>query len=248
MPRILPGIICAFALLNVAPAQRMDTIRVGSRALNATGFLLGTDTVDGFELSGGKRKATNTTIRSITLEQYANEHVYLMRAIDWTPAGDSTWSSTIMRVSDFSLVHHKVKGSHDSAAVTTTSSQLTAWVVLPPKPIVLLDLVLERPVFPLGGQVPWLLTMLPLAPGYQAVVPEFSEWDGREVWKHVDVLDVEKITVHNKTYECWKVDTGPIGPPGYHMYRWIDKASRRIIQSVLRGGMTGTEYWSVLRL
>ena len=47
--------------------------------------------------------------------------------------------------------------------------------------------------------------------------------------------------------ECWKVDTGELGPPGYRAIRWIDKSSRRIIRTVLKGLPTQPEYWTLAR-
>lgn len=79
-------------------------------------------------------------------------------------------------------------------------------------------------------------------------MPHFSQWSGVENWGAVVVVASERVTVAAQSFDCWKVDVGPLGPPGYRMYRWVDKQSRRVIQSVLRGTGTGPEYWSYLRL
>jgi hypothetical protein len=120
-------------------------------------------------------------------------------------------------------------------------------VVLPNQPVILLDRTLEYPVFGVEGQVPWLLPLLPLAAGYRAVVPHFSQWRGGEGWDTVTVVASERVTVGGRSYDCWRVDAGPVGPPGYRMHRWIDKVSRRVVQSALRGGDAEPEYWSYLR-
>jgi hypothetical protein len=124
---------------------------------------------------------------------------------------------------------------------------LTGWVVLPNQPLILLDRSLDHPVFGVEGQVPWLLPLLPLAAGYRAQVPHFSQWNGGEEWDTVTVVGSERVMLGSQSFDCWKVDTGPLGPPGYRMYRWIEKTSRRVVQSVLRGGASEPQYWAYLR-
>jgi hypothetical protein len=151
-----------------------------------------------------------------------------------------------IRAKDLSLIFHRVKGARDSAAVSASRNHATAWVVLPNQPVRLFDLTLPAPVFGVEGQIPWLLPLLPLAAGYRAVVPHFSQWEGREAWDSVAVIGTETVSAGGRTYEAWKVDLGPLGPPGYRMTRWIDRRTRRVVQSVLRGS-SGAEYWSSLR-
>lgn len=243
----------AAALLGVAAAggpltaQRVDTVRVGSPSVRAASMPLTSDTVDSYALRAGVRTPVSTTVRTITHEREGPEPVYRIHTLHWAAQGDTSTSTITVRASDLSLVYHRVKASHDSAAVSASRDHLTAWVVLPRQPVLLLDRTLERPVFPVEGQVPWLLPLLPLAPGYRAAIPHFSQWDGREAWMNLEVLADESVTIGARTYRCWKVDTGPLGPPGYRMIRWIDQGSRRVVQSVLRGGGDGPEYWSHLR-
>lgn len=233
--------------LHFVQAQPVDTVRVGSQVFRSATLRLGADTVDGYQLNADVRTQTSTTIRTISRERLGDEEVYVIRTLHWATGRDTSLSMMTVRAVDFSLVNHKVKASHDSAAVTASRSHLTAWVVLPGRPVILTDRVLERPVFPVEGQIPWLFPMLSLATGYRAAVPHFSQWEGEEVWTLVEVIGLEKISVAGQEYECWKVDAGPLGPPGYRMVRWIDTVSRRVIQSALRGEAGGVEYWSFLR-
>ena len=228
-------------------AQAPDTIHAGSPALRGATMPLTTDTVDNYTLTGGVRQLSSTTVRSITRHQDAAEPTYLIRTLHWTARGDTSVTTMVVRADDYSLVFHRVKAPRDSAAVTASRNHLTGWVVLPNQPVILLDRALEHPVFGVEGQIPWLLPLLPLAAGRQFVVPHFSQWDSAEKWDVVTVIGSEDVTVGSRSFDCWKVDMGSLGPPGYRMYRWVDKASRRIVQSMLRGGATETEYWSYLR-
>jgi hypothetical protein len=141
-----------------------------------------------------------------------------------------------------------MKARSDSAAVTVSHDHLTGWVVLPNQPPILLDRTLEHPVFGVEGQVPWLLPLLPLTAGFHAVVPHFSQWSGAEKWDAVAVVASERVTLATRSVDCWKVDAGPMGPPGYRMYRWIGQQSRRVIQSALLTTGPGPEYGSYLRI
>jgi hypothetical protein len=207
---------------------------------------LTTDTVDDYVVENGTRTLASTSVRSIARRQ-DTEPAYEIRTVHWTTGGDTSFTTMLVRADDLSLVFHRVKAPHDSAAVTASHTHLTGWVVLPNTPVRLLDQTLGSPVFGVDGQVPWLLPLLPLADGYRAVVPRFSPWAGREQWDTVTVIAAERVALGSSTFDCWKVDLGPLGPPGYRMYRWIDSRSRRVVQSVLRGEPPQREYWSFLR-
>jgi len=228
-------------------AQGVDTIRVGNPTIAGSLMPLTTDTVDDYVLAGGQRQLTGTTIRSIVMHQERGDRVYEIRTTS-SGAGDTTFSTMVVRVQDLSLIFHRVKAQHDSAAVTVSRDHLTGWVVLPNQPPVLLDRTMDHPVFGVEGQIPWLFPLLPLTAGYRAVVTHFSQWSGAESFSTVAVVASERVTVGRRSFDCWEVDTGFLGPPGYRMYRWVDKQSRRVIQSVLRGAGTGPEYWSLLHV
>jgi len=244
---ILLALLAGIPTFGSVFAQAPQVIRVGDPILRGSSLPLGVDTVDEYIISNGERRATAISIRSIAFQADSIEPSYAIRTLLCDTQGDTTVTTMVVRAQDLSLVFHRVKASHDSAAVTATRTHLTAWVVLPNQPMLLFDQTIEHPVFGVEGQVPWLFPLLPLTGGYTAVIPHFSQWNGNERWDTVTVVGSERITVGARTYDCWKVDTGPLGPPTYRMIRWIDKRTRRVIQSVLRGARAGPEYWSYLR-
>jgi hypothetical protein len=158
-------------------------------------------------------------------------------------SNDTTRSSIVVRADDYALIHHRVKANRDSAAVSVSNTFLTGWVVLPDQPIALLDQNLSRPVFPVEGQIPWLFPLLPLEEGYAAALPYFSEWHGGEQWKTIRVTGSDSLRLGDVTFDCWVVDGGELFP-GYEVTYWIDRATRRILQGVARGGEGRPEYWS----
>lgn len=236
----------AFAPHRLA-AQVPDTVRVGSLALADARLFPTSDTVDNYIVTGGARTLAGTTVRTITRLEDPLEPGYRIHTVHWTAGGDTSHTTMVVRSRDLSLVFHRVKAPRDSAAVTAWRGHLTAWVVLPGQPVALLDRELAHPVFGVEGQVPWLLPLLPLAAGYMAAVPHFSPWDGGERWTTISVIGAERVTLGTRTFDCWKVDVGAVGPPGYRMVRWVDRQSRRVVQSALRGPDGEREYWSFVR-
>ncbi len=243
---VLAALVISAARYPTA-AQVPDSVRVGSPSLAAVRPSLTSDTVDNYVFSGGTRRLTGTTVRTITRRDDPAEPVYEIRTAHWLAGGDTSHTTMVVRALDLSLVFHRVKAPRDSAAVTASRTHLTGWVVLPGEPTMLLDRTLAHPVFGVEGQIPWLFPLLPLAPGYTAAVPHFSQWDGSEVWATITVVGAERVALGGGAFDCWKVDAGPLGPPGYRAYAWVDRSSRRVVQSALRGPDGGTEYWSSLR-
>jgi len=241
---ILVGFLAAMA--SAARAQRLDEIRVGSPALQAVSLRLGMDSVENYAVNGAERRLTATTVRTVTRLGSPPDASYEIATRHWTVQGDTGWSTMVVRASDLSLVFHRVKAARDSAVVTAAGGHLSGWVVLPNQPVRLWDLTPGGGVFGVEGQIPWLVPLLPLAPDYTASVIRFSQWEGREVRDTIRVIGSERVTLEAHSYDCWQVDMGALGPPGYRMIRWIDKETRRVVQSVLKGE-SGPEYWSYLR-
>ncbi|NNG16457.1 MAG: hypothetical protein HKM89_08250 [Gemmatimonadales bacterium] len=241
---ILAGLVIGAS--SVA-AQAVDTILVGDSAVRANLLRLGTERVESYRLEDGEKTPLSTTMRSIGPGRAGNLDVFVIDATHASADGDTTVSSIVIRASDFSLLHQRVKGARDSAAVSVSEGHLTGWVVLPEQPIQLLDLEFDRPVFPIEGQMPWLFPMLPFESGYAATIPHFSPWAGEETWAPITVLASETIEHGGSRVVCWKVDTGPLGPPGYRGFHWIEQGTGRVLRSVLSGGKSQPEYWAVAR-
>ena len=224
-------------------AQEVDTVRVGSASLEGARLLPGAVVMESFKRVDGVDTPTSTTTQHVAPGRRDSEDVYVISTVHASPDGDTTRSSIVVRAADFSLMHHRVKAARDSAAVTATATYLTGWVALPDQPVSLLDRQLDHPVFPVEGQIPWLFPLLPLAPGYAATIPHYSEWAGAEQWKTARVTGTETVRRGAEAVDCWVVDGGELFP-GYRVTYWVAKNTRRIIQGVARGAGTGPEYWS----
>ena len=225
-------------------AQQVDTIRVGSPALRDAALRTGTERIESYRVTGDDRQPTSTTEQTLRRGRAGDRDVYIIRTVHASPDGDTTRSLIVVDASDFRLLHHRVKATHDSAAVTSDGTHVTGWVVLPDTPIRLLDQAVGHAVFPIEGQMPWLFPLLPLNEGYRATIPHFSEWSSGETWSTIGVMGSETVEWNGEGRECWVVDVGEFGPPGYRGTAWVDKETRRILQSALRGPPGRVEYWA----
>jgi hypothetical protein len=237
-------------LTSVTPAiaaQHIDTVRVGAAALRDVQLQPGTYTIESVRRADGRDTPINVTTQTITRERKSDIDVFVVHTTHAATGGDTTIGVIVARASDFALVHHRVKATGDSAAVAATDGYLTGWVVLPGELPRLIDQRLDRPVFAIEGQIPWLFPLLPLVEGYAAAVPHYSEWEGREQWSTIRVVGAERVTRNGQELDCWKVDGGELFP-GYGVTYWVDKRTRRVVQGVARGTEAGPEFWSWLRM
>ncbi len=236
------------AALAVGTAFSQDTVQVGSRMLEGATLRLGTTSVESFRLHQGDRTPVSRSIQ--TIEQALEDGVPVYRITIVHSAvgrGDSAITSIVVRKKDFALLRHRVNASLDSAVVSCSHGYLTGWVVLPNKPILLFDRKASRPVLPVDGPAPWLLGALPLDTNFHVFMPRYSMWETKEFIEEIHVLGTEILEREGRSVECWKVDNGPFAIPGYRAYRWVDKRSQRILQSVLRGKAEEPEYWSIAK-
>ncbi|MDH3197636.1 MAG: hypothetical protein OEO21_05290 [Candidatus Krumholzibacteria bacterium] len=238
--------LCVLVLSSSPPTHAQtptDTIRVGSPAVNAKLLTLGSVVVENFVEEDGVRTLRSRTRQTIVPARAGDNDVVVLRVAHETE-GDTTQTVLVLRRDDLALLHHSVRAARDSASVTVSGLHVTGWAVLPNAPARLIDARLEHPVFPVEGQIPWLMGLLPLAEGYVAVIPYYSQWQDAFLWRRIEVVASESVQVGGAPVDCWKIDAGPLGPPGYRMTRWIDKRTRRVVQSALLGKPGEKAYWA----
>lgn len=241
---LLSTAVCIVFIARPDPlrAQTTDTLFAGSPSLGTVPLATGTDTIRSFTEQEGVRTPSSTTILTIETSVDDGTEVYHVGSLHISD--DTTVTLIVVRKSDFALMHHGVRAPDDSGAVTVAGDRISGWVALPSRPVLLFDLQTDHPVLPVDGPAPWIVRLLPLREDYSAAVPSFSMWTKSERWRTYKVAGSEFVENGGRTFECWKVDGGPLGPPGYISYLWVEKSSRRIVQGALLNPDGGREYWS----
>jgi hypothetical protein len=219
-----------------------DTVVVGSLALRDAKLRLGTETIRSAAIDSAGERPVNVIVQTISREREGGLGVYLIHSVGASARGDTTVGEIVVRADNLALIHHRVKGPHDSMAVACAGDHVTGWVVLPNEPVRLIDAVIAHPVLPVDGPAPWLLTVLPLAEGYSATLRRFDPWTGAEKTMSMRVLGSEKTEWQGRMYECWKIEDAPVGIPGYTTLRWVDRKTRRVLKTILRGKPGQVEY------
>jgi hypothetical protein len=222
-----------------------DTLRPGNLILEDVSLPLGSVSFESIKIHQGTRTPVNKSV--LTIRQGIEEGVpaYEVTILHQAAGrGDSALTTIVVRWHDLALLRHKVNASRDSAAVLYSHGFPSGWVVLPDKPILLIDRKISQPVFPVDRPVPWLLGSLPLKENFRAVLSRYSMWQDREVFDEIHVLGSETLKRNGKNIECWKVDNGPFAIPGYRAFRWVEKQSKKVVQTVLRGNDDQPEYWT----
>lgn len=241
-----PSVLVLFSILCLNNATGQDTLRVGSEILDGAVPFLGSTSLESFKLLQGVRTPVNRSTQTIEQAVEDGLPVYRVTITHWAAGrGDSAMTTLVVRQKDFALLRHKVKATLDSAVVLYSQGFLSGWVVLPNKPILLIDMRTSQPVFPVDGPSPWLLSALPLKEDFSVVIPRYSMWDKSEHNEELNVVGTETLERNGKMVECWKVDNGPFAIPGYRAYRWVDKRTKKILQTVLRGKADEPEYMSI---
>ena len=237
--------LLAATIAVVSLSHGQETIRVGAPMLAGATLPLGTTYIESFKVEKGIHTPINQSIQTIVRSVEDGVPVYQVSIVHWAIGGDSALTSITLREKDFSLLRHKVKAPRDSAVVMYSSGHLSGWVVLPERPILLIDAKVPALVFPLDGPSPWLLSAFPLGENLSIILPRYSMWDNREVLTELKVVGTETLERGGMNIDCWKVDNGPFAIPGYRAYRWVDKKTKKILQTVLRGKADQPEYWSI---
>jgi len=139
-----------------------------------------------------------------------------------------------------------LKATCDSAAINWVNDRLVGWAHYPPKEPFLFNEVSNFKPFTQSGNVPWYLGVIRYENMETFILPIFNTFTGSYKWSQYMVLGKERITAMNKEFDCWKIDAGRVGPPGYNKTVWIDSKSGLIIKSELIKDSSSPKYVMVL--
>ena len=250
MNRIRSTLMAGAAVVNCLPGavlaqdEPADTVRVGSPALHGAVLTEGTYVLANYRQTDGVDTRQSTTTQTFERKRVGDVDTWVISTMHVSP--DTTRTQLVIRADDLSFVHQRVKGALDSTAVSASRDYLTGWVHLHEQEPVLLDRALDHAVFPVEGQVPWLLPLLPFADGYSATIEYFSPWSAGMVSKTVRVVGTESIEVGERAFDTWKIDAGRLFAD-YTVTYWVDRTTRRIVRGVASRAGDGPVFWSEIQ-
>jgi hypothetical protein len=228
---------------SVAGAQGVDTVIVG-RLLNTVGFRPRVDTVDLYDVLGTTRRLTGTMYIEYEVAPPGSDAAFLIRST--TPGG--VVGTALLRAGTLAPVRTRNQAPRDSADVSFTSTEARGWVVPAgaDRKVIEISFAPGRAPFASASNV---MSALPLAEGYSAVLPTLDAYVGRIAWRTLKVIRSDTVTYRGRIADTWIVEEGfpetPNRPPRQY---WIDKISRRMLKS--HGGLPradGSEGWWFVR-
>jgi hypothetical protein len=209
---------------------------------------LGTDTLYEFKENNGEHNLNAKNIRTIEKVSINNIKYYKVTTQN-IPAksSDTTIVSALLDYFDLHVIKMQLSAKSDSGFVEFKQNRFSGWSQLPGEERKVIDLLYDGlPVLPDAG-TPWIVGLLSLAENKKVAIPYFALFSNIVKWKIYAILAKEIISVNEKQYICWKINAGPLGPPGYISYQWYETKTGRFIKSELVKEGVPIRYVSELR-
>lgn len=229
------------AINTSGSAQRVDTIVAGQRHFKMPP--LGVDTIDGFSVLGDSARPTFSYTRSVT------------RQPDGTLLAVSAFKNvtytTVLDAGTLTPIRTRTQAATDSAVMEFSATGVRGWADAAhsvPRKIIDAEFGQDpRPFESAGREL--MIQLLPLAPGYTAVLPAIDAFQTRPVWWQLKVVGADTLTYHGARVPCWMVDVGVAGDSNAVVHRkWIAQTDRRMLQDRnLRHAPDGSQVVSRLR-
>ncbi|HYG50100.1 MAG TPA: hypothetical protein VD905_04310 [Flavobacteriales bacterium] len=195
---------------------------------------LGTDSLLSYKVSGETKTKLSYNIRTISESHDRHSSSYKIVTQNIPFASDN--ATTVVACVDFNDLHllsMHLRANTDSGHVKFNQDKFSGWSQLPRQERKTIDYTFAGGALPDEANTPWLAGLLPKKAGQKLVLPVFNLFGNAVKWKTYLPLQVEKITLKNKTFLCWKINAGVQGPPGYTSYHWYEKKTGRLIKEEL---------------
>lgn len=241
--RLLITLLSVVLAISVSNAQTTDTDTIFTFQDVIGKIKTGTDTLVSFIESDGVKDKISENVRKI---DFANNQ-YKITTYN-IPAGndDFTKVEAILDAGDLHILSFYLKAKNDSALAKYNKGQIRGWLQIPRKEKMLINYTYDGNTFLSDGNTPWLIGLLDLKENSTIVIPVFHLFSNSLRWKSYTVLGEESITIKDITFNCWKVDAGPQGPPGFNAFHWYDKPSGQLLRVELSKDGESARYVSEL--
>ncbi|MEN8247707.1 MAG: hypothetical protein ABFS32_02145 [Bacteroidota bacterium] len=217
----------SFANAQVLPA---DTIFSFQDAINNGKLKLGTDTLVSYIESEAIRDKISDNVRTI---EFNNNQYKITTYNKAAGSEDITKVEAILDGKDLHILRFYLKSKNDSAFAQYKNAMIKGWLQIPQQEKKNISYAFEGNTFLSDGNTPWLIGLLELKENQTIVIPVFHLFSNSLRWKTYEVLGEEAITINDISFSCWKVDAGPLGPPGFNAFHWYTKNTGKLLRVVL---------------
>jgi hypothetical protein len=239
-------IVSACGTAPPGKSHGVDTITVGRIALDPAAFRTYSDTIDDYIVRGEVRERTGTWYSSLqaSTPEMGGDYVFQVTL----PGTEGTVvSSTVVRGETMEPLTYRNQAPQDSAEIRFNSQRAVGWAVPMSEDLRRVDVPFVEGMRPFAGAGA-VMTGLPLAEGYVAMILVFGAYSGELGWKKVEVTASDTMTYRGQVVDSWVVqESDPSTPNRPNRRYWISKNGRHVLKS--QGGFSpaGGERWWFVR-
>ena len=206
-----------------------DTIRSLADRFNRTKIRIGSDTLVTFKVKDGVRSKISDNIITIAASQ---DNKFYKITTQNIPTGNDnvTTVHALIDFDDLHLIQIKLEAKTDSGYAEFRDRHVTGWSRLPKENLKTIDFQSNDEPFLNDGNTPWFAGLFPMEKNKIVVVPEFVLFTNTIKYVEYTAIKQETIETEYGGFECWKLNAGHVGPPGYTSYHWYEKNTGRLIR------------------
>jgi hypothetical protein len=255
---IFPSLIFAFtgSIVHVRAQNpktdgiKPDTVYSMAGKFKRSKIHFGTDTLVEYREAKGQRTINAKNIRTILKVVINNKKYYKVTTLN-IPATTENKTTVIalLDYNDLHIIKMQLNAKTDSGYVEFSNKRFTGWSQMPKEERKMIDL--EYDGFPLvtaNAGIQWIVGLLPMKENKKFALSHFALFANIVKWKSYTVLNKETLLIDNRPYVCWKINAGPIGPPGFESYQWFEIKTGRLIKTELSKEGAETKFVSELKL
>jgi hypothetical protein len=198
----------------------------------------------------GVRTKNAENKRTIEKIIFSNLNYYRVTTVN-IPANSENITTVIalLNYTDLHIIKMQLNASTDSGYVEYSNKHFTGWSQMPKEERKNIDIIYDGfPLVTSDAGIQWIAGLVTMKKNKKFTLPHFVLFANTVKWKSYVVLQKEKITIANGEFRCWKVNAGPMGPPGFISYQWFERKTGRLIKTELSKEGSETKFVSELQL
>ena len=201
------------------------------------------------EIKGVKTKNAENE-RTIEKIKINNVKYYKVTTINRPVQSENiTTVIALLDYGDLHIIQMQLNAKSDSGFVEFSNNQFIGWSQLPKEERKKIDMAyVGFPLVTSDAGINWIAGIIATKKDKKFALSHFALFANTVKWKIFHVLLKEKVRIESKLFNCWKVNAGPMGPPGFVSYLWFETKTGRLIKTELSKEGGETKFVSELKL